>query len=34
MSGTLDTILIRLQEFKEAQSKLNSKVKSAMVYPF
>jgi general secretion pathway protein F len=33
MSGTLDTILIRLAEFKEAQSKLNSKVRSAMVYP-
>lgn len=33
MSGTLDTILIRLAEFKESQSKLNSKVKSAMVYP-
>jgi general secretion pathway protein F len=32
-SGTLDVILIRLAEFKEAQSKLNSKVKSAMVYP-
>jgi len=33
MSGTLDTILIRLAEFKESQSKLNSKVRSAMVYP-
>jgi general secretion pathway protein F len=33
MSGTLDTILIRLAEFKEAQSKLNSKVRSAMIYP-
>lgn len=33
MSGTLDVILIRLAEFKEAQSKLNSKVRSAMIYP-
>jgi len=33
MSGTLDVILIRLAEFTEAQSNLNTKVKSAMVYP-
>ncbi|MGE4132448.1 MAG: type II secretion system inner membrane protein GspF [Bdellovibrionales bacterium] len=33
MSGTLDIILIRLAEFKEAQTALNSKVKSAMLYP-
>lgn len=33
MSGTLDTILIRLAEFKEAQTELASKVKSAMLYP-
>ncbi|MCB0407364.1 MAG: type II secretion system inner membrane protein GspF [Bdellovibrionales bacterium] len=33
MSGTLDKILIRLAEFKEAQAKLNAKVKSAMIYP-
>jgi general secretion pathway protein F len=33
MSGTLDVILIRLAEFTEAQNELNSKVKSAMLYP-
>jgi len=33
MSGTLDTILIRLAEFKEAQSALSAKVRSAMLYP-
>lgn len=33
MSGTLDVILIRLAEFKEAQTELASKVKSAMLYP-
>lgn len=33
MSGTLDTILIRLAEFKEAQTALQSKVRSAMLYP-
>lgn len=33
MSGTLDVILIRLAEFTEAQSALNTKVRSAMVYP-
>lgn len=33
MSGTLDVILIRLAEFTEAQSALNSKVRSAMIYP-
>lgn len=33
MSGTLDIILIRLAEFTEAQSELNSKVRSAMLYP-
>lgn len=32
-SGTLDTILIRLAEFTEAQDQLNSKVKSALMYP-
>ena len=33
MSGTLDTILIRLAEFKESQQALSSKVRSAMLYP-
>lgn len=33
MSGTLDVILLRLAEFTEAQNALNSKVKSAMLYP-
>lgn len=33
MSGTLDTILLRLAEFTESESELNSKVKSAMLYP-
>lgn len=33
MSGTLDIILLRLAEFTEAASALNSKVKSAMLYP-
>lgn len=33
VSGTLDTILERLAEFTEAQHKLTSKVKSAMIYP-
>ena len=33
MSGTLDKILIRLAEFKEAQTALNAKVKSALMYP-
>lgn len=33
MSGTLDVILIRLAEFTESQSSLNSKVKSALLYP-
>jgi general secretion pathway protein F len=33
MSGTLDVILIRLAEFTEAQAALNTKVRSAMVYP-
>lgn len=32
-SGTLDSILIRLAEFTEAQDQLNSKVKSALMYP-
>src|SRR5262249_34831626 len=32
-SGTLDAILIRLAEFTEAQSALNAKVRSAMIYP-
>ena len=33
MSGTLDTILLRLAEFTEAEDQLNKKVKSAMLYP-
>lgn len=33
LSGTLDTILIRLAEFTESQSALKSKLKSAMIYP-
>ncbi|MBX7231043.1 MAG: type II secretion system inner membrane protein GspF [Bdellovibrionales bacterium] len=33
MSGTLDVILIRLAEFTEAQAALNTKVRSAMIYP-
>ncbi len=33
MSGTLDVILIRLAEFKEAQTELNAKIKAAMLYP-
>lgn len=33
ISGTLDTILIRLAEFTESQSELRSKLKSAMTYP-
>jgi general secretion pathway protein F len=32
-SGTLDTILLRLAEFTEAENELNAKVKSAMLYP-
>ncbi|MES2856353.1 MAG: type II secretion system inner membrane protein GspF [Bdellovibrionota bacterium] len=32
-SGTLDVILIRLAEFTEAENELNTKVKSAMLYP-
>ena len=32
-SGTLDIILLRLAEFSEAQSELNSRVKSALTYP-
>lgn len=32
-SGTLDVILIRLAEFTEAANELNSKVRSAMIYP-
>lgn len=32
-SGTLDTILIRLAEFKESQTALSAKVRSAMLYP-
>jgi len=32
-SGALDVILLRLSEFKESQSKLRSKVVSAMIYP-
>jgi len=33
MSGTLDVILIRLAEFKESQTALSAKVRSAMLYP-
>jgi general secretion pathway protein F len=33
MSGTLDTILIRLAEFTEAQNELKSKIQSATLYP-
>lgn len=33
MSGTLDVILLRLAEFKEAQSEMSTKVKSALMYP-
>ncbi len=33
MSGTLDIILLRLAEFTEAQSELQSKVRSALMYP-
>jgi general secretion pathway protein F len=32
-SGTLDVILMRLAEFQEAENELNSKVKSAALYP-
>jgi len=32
-SGTLDIILLRLAEFTEAQNELNTKVRSAMLYP-
>lgn len=32
-SGTLDSILIRLAEFIEAQNALNAKIRSAMIYP-
>lgn len=32
-SGTLDVILLRLAEFTESENELNSKVKSAMLYP-
>jgi general secretion pathway protein F len=33
MSGTLDMILMRLAEFKESQSAITSKVRSALMYP-
>lgn len=33
MSGTLDVILIRLAEFKESQTALGAKLKSALLYP-
>jgi len=33
MSGSLDTILLRLADFTEAQAQLRSKVSSAMTYP-
>ncbi len=32
-TGNLDVILVRLAEFKEAQNELNSKIKSAILYP-
>lgn len=33
MSGTLDTILMRLAEFTESQNELRTKVKGALTYP-
>ena len=33
MTGTLDVILLRLAQFKEAEHELKSKVRSAMIYP-
>lgn len=33
ISGTLDTVLLRLAEFSEKESEVRSKVQSAMVYP-
>lgn len=33
MSGSLDVILLRLAEFKESQSEMNARVKSALFYP-
>lgn len=33
MSGTLDTILIRLAEFTESQNELRARVKGALTYP-
>jgi len=33
MSGSLDTILMRLAEFSEARTELKSRVKGAMMYP-
>lgn len=33
MTGTLDTILIRLAEFTESQNELRTKVKGALTYP-
>lgn len=33
MAGNLDVILMRLAEFTENQKELNSKIKSAMIYP-
>lgn len=33
MSGTLDTILLRLSEFTESQNELRSRVKGALTYP-
>lgn len=33
MSGTLDIILLRLAEFTEDKAELNSKIRSAMLYP-
>ncbi len=34
VSGTLDKILVELANFTESQARLNSKVKSALIYPF
>ena len=33
VSGTLDVVLLRLAEFTEAQSRLQDKVRSALIYP-
>lgn len=33
VSGTLDVVLLRLAEFTEAQSRIQNKVRSALIYP-